>query len=136
MNIFHSLIFRQAVRILNVQPMGPMLNRNLSSLLDEKDQGVVILTHIYLLVGSSLPLWICPFTWADNAAQELLLLSAGVLSLGVGDTAASVGGTMWGKTKIAGTSKSVQGTVCSIAAQILFVTLLIYFGNCLLQLLL
>lgn len=65
---------------------------------------------------------------ARPTVDDLLLWSSGVLSLGVGDAAASVGGTLFGRTKIRG-GKSLEGTACSVAAQVLFATALLHFGQ-------
>lgn len=118
----------QAVRICNVEPIGPLLDQSLSSFQDDKDQGAIILSHIYLLVGCSLPIWILP-THTTSEAIDLLLLSSGVISLGVGDAAASIGGTLLGKTKLGRCNKSVEGTLCSIVAQLMFVLALDYLGK-------
>jgi dolichol kinase len=110
-----------ALRLENIRSARALLNQSLSAFLDEKDRENAILTNIYLLVGSSLPLWIYPF-------HEILILSSRIFALGVGDTAASVGGTLWGRNKIPGTSKSIEGTICSIVAQTAMATLLISFS--------
>ena len=124
-----AFLLLEAVRVYELEYIGTFLSQGVSGFLDEKDQGTLILTHIYLLVGCSLPIWISPFRVASTA-RELLLLSAGVISLGIGDTAASIGGTLWGRTKLPNSSKSVEGTICSILAEIFFIALLNYFGMC------
>ena len=127
-----KLIPFKALRLWNIGSAGALLNQSLSAFLDEKDQGNAILTHIYLLVGSSLPLWIYPLNFTSSGTlntHEILILSSGIFALGVGDTAASVGGTLWGRNKIPGTSKTIEGTICSIVAQTAMATLLISFGK-------
>lgn len=57
--IMNSSHLRQVVRIQKVPGVSSLLTNAFSSFLDEKDrQGTLILSHIYLLVGLSLPLWI------------------------------------------------------------------------------
>lgn len=46
---------------------------------------------------------------------------AGFLSLGIGDSAASTFGSKFGKIKLSGTSKTFEGTLFSIIAQLIFV---------------
>lgn len=39
-------------------PYGQTLDRSLRPFLDKQDSGPLILTHVYLLSGCSLPLWL------------------------------------------------------------------------------
>ncbi len=41
-------------------PVGEILQENLEVFVDNRDSGPVILTHIYLLIGCTLPLWLHP----------------------------------------------------------------------------
>ena len=122
-----GFILLEAIRLCNFEFFGPLLNQSLSGFLDEKDQGLLILTHIYLLVGCSFPVWIFPSNGVQNV-NEVLLLSSGIISLGVGDTAASIGGSLFGRTKFPNSSKSVEGVVFSVLAEIVFVAALNVFG--------
>ena len=126
--VLAAFLLLECVRLYNLDYIGEILNKNLAGFLDEKDQGILILTHIYLLVGCSLPIWIFPLSAPANARDSLLLYS-GIVSLGIGDTAASVGGTLWGKTKYSGSSKSAEGTLCAILAQICFMFAMLYSGK-------
>ncbi|EFX80525.1 putative SMC6, structural maintenance of chromosome protein 6, copy B [Daphnia pulex] len=126
--VLAAFLLLESVRLYNLDYVGDILNKNMAGFLDEKDQGTLILTHIYLLIGCSLPIWIFPLKSAMDTTDKLLLCS-GVVSLGIGDTAASIGGTLWGKNKFPGSSKSIEGTVCSILAEILFVIIMFHFGK-------
>ncbi|XP_046453406.1 dolichol kinase-like isoform X2 [Daphnia pulex] len=125
--VLAAFLLLESVRLYNLDYVGDILNKNMVGFLDEKDQGTLILTHIYLLIGCSLPIWIFPLESAMDTTDKLLLCS-GVVSLGIGDTAASIGGTLWGKNKFPGSSKSIEGTVCSILAEILFLVIMFHLG--------
>ncbi|XP_058129568.1 dolichol kinase [Anopheles ziemanni] len=118
------LIVLEMARLIQLSPIAGILNTTVNMFIDEKDAGPVALTPIYLLVGCSLPLWLhpSPCDMTNSAGLQTLLLSAGVLSIGIGDTAASVVGYHLGRHKwSASTSKSVEGTVASVLLQTLAV---------------
>lgn len=118
----------EAIRLYNLGSFGAILNSSMSGFLDEKDNGHLILSHTYLLVGCSLPIWILPVTKAANP-QQVLILCSGLISLGVGDSAASIGGSFFGRTKWSGSDKSLEGTACFIAAEIIFIFVLQTLGS-------
>lgn len=62
--IYSSLIpwlSLQSMRVLDIPPCGHSMGQYLLMFVDQQDQGPVLLTPIYLLVGCSLPLWLFPF---------------------------------------------------------------------------
>ncbi|XP_031626122.1 dolichol kinase [Contarinia nasturtii] len=125
------LIVLETMRIIQLPPVHSILEHSVQCFIDEKDSGVVALTPIYLLVGCSIPLWLhpCPCDLTDSAGFDLLPLMAGVISVGIGDTAASIVGSKFGKIKWStNCQKTVEGTVAGILAQALVLPLLIYFG--------
>jgi dolichol kinase len=70
---------------------------------NELDSGQMILSHFYLLIGCSLPFWLC----------ESLNISSfsGVISLGIGDSLASIGGKRFGRTTWhSKTRKTLEGS--------------------------
>lgn len=113
------LLMLEAARIIQLKPLYPSLDMAVRCFIDEKDAGPVAVTPIYLLIGCSLPMWLHPMPCdlTDSAGLNLLKLLAGVLSVGIGDTMASVCGYLIGKHKWPGTSKSVEGTLASVVGQ-------------------
>lgn len=112
--------FIKLIRIINIPIIGPILESVVQTFRDEKDQGVLTLTHIYLLVGCSMPIWIFPYFTSHNLA-----ISSGLITIGFGDTAASVFGYLFGKNYWSGTHKTIEGTFCAMIAQFL-ASLIIY----------
>lgn len=118
------MIVLETIRVIRLSPICNALEQAVKCFVDEKDAGLVALTPIYLLIGCSAPLWLhpCPCDLTDSAGFEILPLMAGVISvgkadmiktgwykdrhrtvfqfiLGIGDTAASIIGSKYGKTK-------------------------------------
>lgn len=104
-----------------VHLFGKHLDATLRKFTDERDGGPLILTHIYLLVGCALPLWIdLAFVKLSHAHPDPLFGLMGVLVLGVGDTMASVTGIRMGRHRIHRyTRKTVEGTLGAIVAVVL-----------------
>jgi dolichol kinase len=128
--IFAFLTVLEVARVIKLYPFAEILEQSVSSFIDEKDAGKVALTPLYLLIGCSVPMWIhnSPCDLIDSCSFEFLPLLAGILSIGVGDTFASVIGSKIGWHKWQKKSdKSVEGTLASIIGQCIFLYGLKYF---------
>ncbi|KAJ8718374.1 hypothetical protein PYW08_002611 [Mythimna loreyi] len=110
---FAALILVEALRKSGIETISPALQAAFLVYSDEKDSGCFAMTPIYLYVGLACPLLLVPI----HSGFELELLS-GVLSIGVGDTAASWFGSKYGFNKWADGKKSVEGTVFNILSQV------------------
>lgn len=120
------------IRYFRIKPFGHMLRNLLSLFLDERDSGPLILTHIYLLVGMSLPLWLFPRPCAPKGTLTgagALAPYSGVLAVGIGDSVASVFGSTVGEIKWPGTKKTFEGTMTAIFAQIITVAIILIFDS-------
>lgn len=126
------LILLEYVRYFRIKPFGQMLRQLLSLFLDERDSGPLILTHIYLLLGMSLPVWLFPRPCAPKgtlAGTGALAPYSGVLAVGVGDSVASIFGSTVGEIKWPGTKKTFEGTMTAIFAQIITVAIILIFDS-------
>lgn len=68
------------LRLGLVQPFGEFVERFITSFVDTRDQGVVVLSHLYLLVACALPLW-----FNEIHQSHPLGPYSGIISVGVGD---------------------------------------------------
>ncbi|KAH8415776.1 hypothetical protein KR222_000845, partial [Zaprionus bogoriensis] len=114
----------ELLRLLQLPPLGATLLQAFDAFRDVKDAGQLALTPFCLLIGCALPLWltVCPCECTANPRQLALL--AGVLAVGVGDTAASVVGSTLGRHKWNNSTRSLEGTAAFVASVLLSVWLL------------
>lgn len=110
----------QIIRLSNIPLLSKVINQIFEHFRDEKDSGILTLTHIYLLVGCSAPLWLS----SSLTDQSRLLLASGVITVGIGDSFASLGGFYFGFHKWPNSKKSYEGTLCSFVSQLISLLLL------------
>ena len=121
LSILAAFLYVEYIRAFDIRPISKVIDSAFANFTDEKDQGSLVLTNIYLLIGIFLPLWITP----DAKSVNKLILLSGVLSIGIGDSAASIVGSRIGHLKWPHSpSKSVEGTIASIICQLAFLQLL------------
>lgn len=90
------------LRILRMPPFGTILQDAFHTFADEKDSGLIAFTPFCLLIGCSLPMWLLPCPCYHDSSginPKLLPLFSGILTIGFGDTAASIIGSKFGHTK-------------------------------------
>lgn len=109
------------LRYLKLEPFGAYIDSQLRLFSDFRDEkGPIIISYIYLIIGIATPLLI------NNSP-------VGLISLGVGDSLASIIGGKWGRSFWPGTTKTIEGTMAFIlstsAAAFLFKQYLGYFTN-------
>ncbi|XP_033750307.1 dolichol kinase-like [Pecten maximus] len=109
------MVILEVMRMDRIWPLGSILKKNYRVFVDSQDQGEIILTPLYLLLGLFWPLWIVPM---DKLESSDLRLYAGVISLGVGDTMASVGGSCMGRHRWPGSKKTIEGTCFAVISQL------------------
>jgi len=126
--VFCLFVILSTICAYQVKPLGPHLNQLMLSFTDKQDAGKFILTPVYLVFGLSFPIWLC---YIDNVSllggvNHFLPFKcfSGILSVGIGDACASWFGSKYGRTKISGTPKTIEGALASILVQ-LFVVLLL-----------
>ncbi|CAH2230443.1 jg1946 [Pararge aegeria aegeria] len=107
------IVFVEALRKSGIEPISSALESVFLVYCDEKDSGVLAMTPLYLYLGLAFPLLVVP----SREGRELELLS-GVLSIGVGDTAASWFGSKFGFNKWSDSNRTMEGTIFNILSQI------------------
>ncbi|XP_034246891.1 dolichol kinase isoform X2 [Thrips palmi] len=123
---FAIFLVLEAARILQIPPLSDILKNGFILYGDEKDI-LIALTPLYLLAGMAAPLWLSPLGNIPIEAAHLMPYLSGLLSIGVGDTAASYIGSNFGSTKWPGTNRTVEGTIACFTSQLAVTLLLIFF---------
>ncbi|CAL8109691.1 unnamed protein product [Orchesella dallaii] len=132
---FFIFMLIEAIRVLELEllgfKIGNTVNESVQIFRDHQDEGKLILTPIYLLVGCALPIWLTGLARESHNNLKTIEYSAcmaGILSIGIGDTFASIGGTLYGRTYWKNSRKTVEGTVCSVIAQVMAASLIFTLG--------
>ncbi|KAJ5895097.1 hypothetical protein N7495_006788 [Penicillium taxi] len=114
-------------RASQLPPISRPLTYFLAPYVDGRDhRGPVIISHIFLLIGCSIPLWLSlsnldrndtgPWIGWDVPVRDVSMVS-GVICVGMGDAAASLIGRRFGRLKwFWGGGKSLEGSVAFAVA--------------------
>jgi dolichol kinase len=85
MGALFIFIWVETIRVIKLKPFANAIDSFMKEYVDSRDQGKLILTHIYLLSGCAFPLWLF-FPHEDYTVREIVIWSSGIVSLGIGDT--------------------------------------------------
>ncbi|ORZ34009.1 hypothetical protein BCR44DRAFT_117163 [Catenaria anguillulae PL171] len=110
-----AFVFAELLRLAQAPPLGPLLESALGTFRDHRDEALVLTSHVYLLLGLALPVWVGVIegTWRAGLA--------GMAALGVGDAVASLVGRRFGTWRwFPGCDKSVQGSAGFVAGTLAF----------------
>lgn len=114
-------------RASQLPPISRPLTYFLAPYVDGRDhRGPVIVSHIFLLIGCSIPLWLSlsdlartgdgPWAGWDVSTRDVSMVS-GVICVGMGDAAASLVGRRYGRLKwFWGGGKSLEGSIAFAVA--------------------
>ncbi|KAK4159004.1 hypothetical protein QBC43DRAFT_137756 [Cladorrhinum sp. PSN259] len=115
------------LRASQLPPLSKPIAAFLTPYVDGRDlRGPVVISHIFLLIGCAVPLWLSLASvgrvgegylrgW-EVPTREVSMVS-GVVCVGLGDAAASLIGRRWGHRKwLWGGGKSIEGSVAFSAA--------------------
>ncbi|CAJ1412648.1 unnamed protein product [Effrenium voratum] len=91
-------------------PLSDVQNRYLAKFLDKREDITrdLVLTHLYLLLGCSLPVWL--ETWRPPSASSNLRKYAGLLLIGVGDSCAALFGILYGRLRWPSSHRTFVGS--------------------------
>jgi dolichol kinase len=103
--------------------------------IDCRDEGVFLVSHMSLLMGIAVPLWISIAEPTGSLSGKPFIVElmpgwSGLVALGISDTTAAVVGTKFGKTKVHRTSsKSVEGLLSGTVAMVAMLGAVAVYGG-------
>ncbi|XP_047316384.1 dolichol kinase EVAN-like isoform X1 [Impatiens glandulifera] len=102
----------EIIRVWRIWPLGQLVHQFMNAFTDHRDSDVLIISHFSLLLGCALPIWMS-FGFNDRPLSPF----AGILSLGIGDTMASMIGYKYGVLRWSKTGKkTIEGTAAGITS--------------------
>jgi dolichol kinase len=114
-----ALLLLEWIKLGDVPPLSAFVTSRMAHFTDKRDVGLATVTHIYLLAGCAIPLWLSLNTHTRDV-HHVLTGYAGLLILGVGDTVAAAVGSAIGKRRWPGTPRTVEGTAAAFVTMMLF----------------
>lgn len=117
----------------------PWISGKLSNIVekftDSRDEGTFLVSHMSLLMGIAVPLWISIAEPTGSLSSKPFIVElmpgwSGLVALGISDTTAAVVGVKYGKTKVHRTaSKSVEGLLSGTAAMVAMLGSVAVYGG-------
>ncbi|KAE8037782.1 hypothetical protein FH972_010344 [Carpinus fangiana] len=102
----------EIIRVWRIWPLGQLVHQFMNAFTDHRDSDLLIVSHFSLLLGCALPIWM-----SSGYNDRPLTPFAGILSLGIGDTMASMVGHKYGVLRWSKTGKkTIEGTAAGITS--------------------
>ncbi|KAL6629819.1 hypothetical protein ACP70R_029584 [Stipagrostis hirtigluma subsp. patula] len=109
---FGVFLILEMIRIWEIYPLGHVVHQFMNAFTDHRDSEILIVSHFSLLLGCALPKWM-----SSGLNDRPLAPFAGILSLGIGDTMASMIGYKYGVLRWSKTGKkTIEGTAAGITS--------------------
>ncbi|XP_024316622.1 dolichol kinase EVAN [Brachypodium distachyon] len=109
---FAVFLILEMIRVWEVYPLGHTVHQFMNAFTDHRDSEILIVSHFSLLLGCALPKWM-----SSGFNDRPLAPFAGILSLGIGDTMASMIGYKYGVLRWSKTGKkTIEGTAAGITS--------------------
>lgn len=113
---FAILVIIETCRTLQLTQYWKVLQLCFDTFKDSKDEGQLALTPLYLMIGCVAPFWMYPYSFSGTLPLPVI---SGILSVAIGDAAASICGTEFGKHQWSNSCKTKEGTAGCFLSQIL-----------------
>ncbi|PKU82479.1 dolichol kinase EVAN [Dendrobium catenatum] len=116
-----AFLILEMMRVWSIWPFGHMVHQFMNAFTDHRDSEILIVSHFSLLLGCAIPKWM-----SSGFNDRPLSPFAGILSLGIGDTMASMVGHKYGVLRWSKTGKkTIEGTAAGITSVLASCSLLL-----------
>jgi len=103
----YAFLVVESLRLVRFPVIHKIIEKYVSDYIDDRDNGELILTHLFLLLGCGIPVLLCNLNGYVGVAVRI----CGISVLAIGDAAASAIGVKFGKHKWPNSKKSIEGTI-------------------------
>ncbi|KAJ4829683.1 hypothetical protein Tsubulata_007479 [Turnera subulata] len=111
----------EVIRVWRIWPLGELIHEFMNAFTDHRDSDLLIVSHFSLLLGCALPIWM-----SSGYNDRPLAPFAGILSLGIGDTMASMVGHKYGVLRWSKSGKkTIEGTAAGVTSVLAFCLVLL-----------
>ncbi|KAL5213400.1 hypothetical protein ABZP36_024247, partial [Zizania latifolia] len=118
---FAVFLILEMIRVWEIYPLGHIVHQFMNAFTDHRDSEILIVSHFSLLLGCALPKWM-----SSGFNDRPLAPFAGILSLGIGDTRASMIGYKYGVLRWSKTGKkTIEGTAAGITSVLVACSILV-----------
>ncbi|KAE8672541.1 auxin-induced protein 6B-like [Hibiscus syriacus] len=118
----------EIIRVWRIWPLGHPVHQFMSAFTDHRDSDLIIVSHFSLLLGCALPIWM-----SSGFSDRPLTPFTGILTIGIGETMASMVGHKYGVLRWSKTGSTSTGIASVLAACLVLVPLLASTGYILTQ---
>ncbi|KAJ8751546.1 hypothetical protein K2173_016781 [Erythroxylum novogranatense] len=107
-----AFLILEIIRVWKIWPFGQVIHQFMNAFTDHRDSDLLIVSHFSLLLGCAIPIWM-----SSGYNDRPLAPFSGILSLGIGDTMASMVGHKYGVLRWSKTGKkTIEGTAAGITS--------------------
>lgn len=119
----------EGIRVSNFLCLRSLIEQYCRPFLDVRDGGMLVLTHIWLLIGCAIPVWYSMTLSSVGERIQLIYSVSGIIILGVGDACAAIFGSKYGRIRWPYSSKTLEGTAAGILSTMMIFCIILYFFN-------
>lgn len=106
------------VYLPDIHPAISRVSKFYATFIDSRENpSHFLLSHIYLLVGIALPVWLDSAHRRQNSSGAILP-HLGWISIGIGDSMGAIIGTYCGKNNWRGSSRTLEGSLAMLVAMV------------------